>query len=309
MKPAALALFTLLFAAAPGEAAARRRDKEEAATADPIEAKSQTDFTAFSTPKKHWRLGPTSITYGLIKNGEIGLSPIALAFGLPNLSGKVTAIQSDRIDVSLEAAYFFYDFSRTSQANAAAILVPVGGTGSWTINPKNSLHFGGTWYIARMEGGLTPTQMGAGIEALTGANLSTDLIGALEDNGLGAYADANLTLYMARFAYERRLSDKSSLIFESNRFVSYGGLFASGVSADTESAEVDVGASVRVEASVPKNVPTLTSLSYQRNWERLHLRVGLPLPVTNDYAYTQAFELYWLLGPTVDGGRRRGRSD
>ncbi len=55
-------------------------------------------------------------------------------------------------------------------------------------------------------------------------------------------------------------------------------------------------ASARIRMPLRESIQALVSLSWQWSWRRFHLRLGLPLPPSNLFAYPQAVKLYWVLG-------------
>ena len=73
----------------------------------PIETQVNTDFTAWTPGKQHWRLGVMGIEDGLLSNVSIGIPVTALyIFGVPNFGAKVTAIQTPRFDASIQGSVF-----------------------------------------------------------------------------------------------------------------------------------------------------------------------------------------------------------
>jgi len=41
----------------------------------------------------------------------------------------------------------------------------------------------------------------------------------------------------------------------------------------------------------------MTTLAWQFDWPRVSLRLGIPIPPSNVFAYFQAFDLHVILGP------------
>ena len=63
--------------------------------------------------------------------------------------------------------------------------------------------------------------------------------------------------------------------------------------------ELQIGTTARFRTALGESLPALVTVSWQFSWERLHLRVGIPLTrgAPALFALPQAFRLYWVLGP------------
>ena len=263
-----------------------------------IEPRLNTDFTAWTPGKSHWRMGVMGIEYGLLTNASIGVpaTPVLL-LGVANARAKVTAIQTPTFDASLQGSLY-----QLRTRDYDLVVRPVGWTGSWLPREKFSLHFGHSWYLIGVEGVATPREIGTSLEVITGVDITSDLK-ALLGSGGGVYAGAELTLLQLRLGAEYHLNRRDSLIVTSNSFRWIRGLMAAGVALDGGAgSEVEVGGSLRFSEPLTGVMPAATTISWQFSWERFHLRLGLPWPISNLMAYPQALELFWLLGPRQENG-------
>ncbi len=294
-------LLFLAFASGPAEAGARRDARKAAAAAArqaqkgaPVDPKLLTDFTAYTTRPREWRIGPFDLQYGLLDNLSVGLNPLAFVVA-PNIGGKVTAIQTRRVDVAFKATYYQFNLDRLDAEGVTGrfAAAPLAWTASWMINEHFGLHGGSSHWLVKLDGGLSGKEISEGLAALLGTDISGDL-GASES---GLYGASNLALHQLNLAFDWRPTRRGSLILESNSYLLVTGVLSAGAQTVDEAndSEVSVGASVRLSQGL-KTVPNATSLAWQWSWPRFHLRVGIPLNPTNPFSYTQAFTLYWVLG-------------
>jgi len=263
----------------------------------PIEPKSLPDGTAYTIGTKTYRVGLVKQQVGLLDNLDLGVRVPLYALGLVNVHGKVTAIQTKRVDVSLDGEYIGASLDGFGVPDGRIRVYPVGWTASWMISKRFSLHGGTAWTVASAEGSLNAEQLAEGLEALTGADLSEELGGELS----GAYAGANMSLFQTRLQAEYRLNRRDSLVLRSNNWLYLNALVAAGVDTGGQQAqqgtEVQAGASARVRLPLTESLQALTTLSWQFSWRRAHLRLGIPVPLSNTFAWLQAVDFYVLLGP------------
>jgi len=260
------------------------------------------DFTAYTVQQGQWRVGLTRLDYGLLDNVSIGTSALFLLVG-PNGNAKVTAAETERLSFSLEGSYYA-PYSALLEnlsggeggSNITMRVTPVAWTGSWEISPKWSAHYGNTWTLGRVEGELTGGQIAELMGAVTGGGVDESIQDALGLETLYAGALGRFTLASSNFAVMWRRKENASFIFESNNYLWISGMVVGTVGQETEGAEVGAGVAAIFEQAL-ETVPSAVSLSWQRSWDRLNLRVGIPLTAGNPFAFTQAFQLYWLLGP------------
>jgi len=262
-----------------------------------LQPKAITDLTAYTVPKKTVKLGLVNQEYGLLENASVGTQLWTLALGIYTANAKVTAIQTPKLDASLEGGIFYYDANRVGLP-AIVTMTPIGWTGSWKVSDTFSAHFGHSWTMASVDGELSAAEIATALEPVLGADVSADLTAALGD-GTGAYAGANLTLVQARIAADWRLNRRDSVVVFANTYLFLTGIAAAGGSVEAEGAEIDVGASARFRLPLQESLTPAAGVSWQWSWERFHLRVGLPLSQGSGFllAIPCAFQAYWLLGP------------
>ncbi len=269
----------------------------------PIDTKVTTNGTAYTIGKGQARLGAVNQDFGLLHNTSIGTTLGLWPFYIPNAHTKITAIQTPKLDVALDAGWLYYDLDHLNIPNSTMTVTPVGWTGSWTPHQRVGVHAGTGWILASANGRLSAVQIAKGVYALTGANIKRDLVGALGNDG-GVYAGANLTMFQTRFGLEYRLNRRDAIVFRSTSWLGLRGLIAAGVAVNN-SADVDleIGGSARIHVPLRQELPSLTTLSWQWSWRRVQAKVGIPLPVWNYYAYVQAIDIVVLLGPERSSNR------
>ena len=258
----------------------------------PIDPKANPDGTAYTLGPRTWRLGLVNQQVGVLDNLDVGTRLPLWVLGVPNVGAKVNAIQTKRIDVALSGELLTASLVPLGVPEGRITVYPVGWKGSALLHERFSLHFGTAWTVATADGRLTGEQLSDAIEAATGAAVG-DVFG---DTG-GAYAGATLTLFQTQFMADYRLNRRDSIVLRSNNFLYLSGLLAAGAAADAgDGTEVEAGVSARVRVPLTEALPTLTTLSWQFSWRRANLRVGVPIPFNNTFAWLQAVDLYVLLG-------------
>jgi len=261
-----------------------------------IDPKVLTDLTAFTLDKKDWRLGLAKVEYGLLTNTQIGTTHVLYLLRVANAHAKVTAIQTPKLDVSLSAGWFYKDLGSLGLKGVDATITPISWTGSWTPHRRWGIHFGSDYTLASIDGKVNVEDIGNAIEEFTGANITKDLQKAVGKNS-GLYGGANLNLISTRFAVDYRINRRDSIIFASKTYVAVSGLLAAGAAVKVQGIDAELGASARLRVPLTETLPSLNSVSWQFSWEHFHLRLGIAVPVRNVYAYLQAVNIYWVLGP------------
>lgn len=262
----------------------------------PIDPRSNPDGTAYTLGTRTWRLGLVKQQVGVLDNLDIGTRLPLWAFGAANLHAKVNAVSVGRFDAALDGEIIAVPLGALGIPDGRMTVYPAGWTASGRVSDRFSVHGGTGWTVAKAEGRLGGEEIASAIAAVTGADISETLAKELGNTGL--YAGANLTLFQTRFQLEYRMNHRDSLVLRSNTWVYLDALVAAGV--DTEAGnggtEVQAGASARVRVPLTESIQSLTTLSWQFNWRRARLRVGLPLPLDNSFAWLQAVDFYVLLG-------------
>jgi len=261
----------------------------------PIEPKALPDGTAYTIGTRTYRVGLVKQQVGVLDNLDLGTRAPLWALGLVNVHGKVTAIQTKRVDVALDGEYINTSLDRFGVPDGRLTLYPVGWTASWMIGKRVSLHGGTGWMVASAEGQLDSAALGDGIAAVTGADIG-DVLGDELGQG-GVYGGANVSLFQTRFQAEYRLNRRDSIVLRSNNWLYLNALVAAGLASGTDQGtEVSAGASARVRVPLTDSLQALTTLSWQFSWRRANLRLGVPIPLNNTFAWLQAVDFYVLLG-------------
>ena len=259
----------------------------------PIDPKIPTDYSAYTLGRTHGRLGLFDQDFGLWDNLDVGTTGALFLLGVPNAHAKITAIQSETFDISVDGGWLGYNLEKNLGVPGGYLsVVPLGWTASWVASPKFSLHFGSAWLLADAQGEVSLDQLGEGLAMAIGADMSTELTEALEDGG-ALYAGANITITQARLAADYRLNRRDSIVFQSNTFVMLTGNLSGGYQTEDES--VRVGASAHIEKPLTDQLQGVVTVSWQFAWERWYLRVGLPIPTKTVPLLwiPQAVEFYW----------------
>jgi hypothetical protein len=269
----------------------------------PGDPRHQTDFSAFTIPQGQWRLGLSSLDYGLLENAQVGTNTLLWVVG-SNARAKVTAIETSDLAFSFQASTMsmhqaWLDAitgSTDDESTGAALLrvTPIGWRGSWSVSSKWSLHLGNTWTLGRLEGELTGEQIAGLIASVTGGAIDSGITDAMGASTLYAGALGKFNLAQSSFAVEWRRSRRDSLIFQSNSYLWVSGMVIGTVGTTSETGEVGAGAAATFE-QVLEGIPSAVSLSWQWSWQKCNLRLGIPLNPTNPFSTTQAITIYWLL--------------
>ena len=258
-----------------------------------IETKLPTDFSAYTLGRNHGRVGLFDQDFGLWTNVDVGTTAALFVLGVPNAHTKITAIQSETFDVAFDAAWHGYNLEKNLDVPGGDLtVVPLGWTASWVASPKFSLHFGSAWLLASARGEASLDQIGEGLAATLGADLSDELATTLQGGG-ALYAGANLSITQGRLAMDYRINRRDSVVLQANTFVLLTGDISGGYA--TEDETVEVGASAHIEKPLTDQLQGVITLSWQFAWERWYLRVGLPVPTKTVPLLwiPQAFEFYW----------------
>ncbi|MFT5679473.1 MAG: hypothetical protein ACI8RZ_000377 [Myxococcota bacterium] len=271
----------------------------------PGDPRRQTDFSAFTIDQGQWRVGLSSLDYGLLENTQIGTNTLLWAVG-SNARAKVTAIETEKLAFSFQGStvsvhQFWLDTitaasseDEESASSADLRVTPLSWRGSWSISPKWSVHYGNTWTLGRLSGELTGEQITGLIGAVTGGAIDSNITDAMGSSTLYAGAVGRFTLAQSNLAVEWRRSRRDSIIFQSNNYLWVSGMVIGTVGNTTETGEVGAGAAATFEQLL-ETLPSAVSLSWQWSFEKFNLRLGIPLDPSNPFSSTQAIKLYWLL--------------
>ncbi|MEN0065014.1 MAG: hypothetical protein AAGA48_22920 [Myxococcota bacterium] len=271
----------------------------------PIDPKARVAGTAYTVEQFNWKIGLLSQNFGLLDNVQIGTQALPLALGIPNVQGKITAIQTPKFDLAVDAGIYFAELGRFSNTLGfeegfdAALSAPrLGFWGSWVISKRLSLHFGAGAYFIGARGNVGLADLAAAIVTVAGADIEDELRAALGDS-TDVFANVNLGMPQARLAVDFRLNRRDSIVLSSNGFLALTGQFNAGADVKgSDGVDIEGGAYARVSTTLPDTFASFTTLSWQFDWRRVNLRVGIPLNPTNPIAYFQVFDLYLLLGPS-----------
>ncbi len=296
---AALAL--LVAPALSQEAPADLQWKDQA-----IAPKHIPDFTAYTIPEGVWRLGFTGIDYGLLDNFQVGTQVAPYLLGIVNFRAKVTAIQTPKLDVSLDGSLYMLSLSG-EDAEGQVRFIPLGWRASWLAHEQLGLHLGTAWYIGEASGQFPLTTLTDALIGALGVDMSGQLAALLGENDTEVYGGAQLSLTQLRLAADVRLNRRDTIILASNTYLSLRGRLDAGVELDDENLTAGVATTFVIPfqsedgASLSEAVPTITTLSWQFSWEHLHLRAGIGVlqqdsdPAVKLWTFTQAWKLYWLV--------------
>jgi hypothetical protein len=262
----------------------------------PIDPKANPDGTAYTIGAKTVRIGLVNQQIGLLDNLDVGTRVPLWALGVANVGGKVHAIQTKRIDVALSGELLSASLEPFGVPGGNIRVTPIGWRASGLLHRRFSVHGGTAWTIADASGSLRGPQLIDALESVTGADLGRTLGRELGDAGV--YGGATLTLFQTQLMADYRLNRRDSIVLRSNNYLYVQGLVAAGVDVGEQAngTEVEAGVSARVKVPLTESVPTLTTLSWQMQWRRAALRVGVPLPLRNTFAWLQAVDFYVLLG-------------
>jgi hypothetical protein len=266
---------------------------------EPSTESEWTDYSADTLGSGKIRLGLLHQEIGILGNLQVSTSTLAWVVGFANASGKVKAIDTERLDLSLELSGFSYNLERLGVPEGIATARPLGWTLSWNISPRWDLHIGSTSTHVELTGQVTLDQVGESLTQVLAVDLGPELEDLLDDAG-SVYGGVSLDLDRALLAAEYRWSPKSSVVLISRTYVGLEGRVDAGL-GNTEDG-VSVGAAAHFNLPLSDWLDSVTSISYQHSWERLHLRLGLVMPssvieglVIPPGGRLQALSISWLL--------------
>ncbi|RME27873.1 MAG: hypothetical protein D6798_03680 [Deltaproteobacteria bacterium] len=250
------------------------------------------------------RLGLVTQAWGVLDNVDIQTRSALFLVGAPNLSTKVTAVQTPPFDLALRAGVWTVDLSRFDTAGDLSLRVlPVGWTGSLTLSDRVSVHLGTTWDVLHAEGAFTVEELITGLATTTGAEVDPAVLEVIDEfDGQGELvAAADLVLTRNLLGAELRFNRRDSLVLFIDAATTLQGTLRAGYrveQADTGGTTAEIGTAARLRVPLRDAVSAIGSLSWQFSWERTRLRVGLPLPLGGNAALAlpQAVSLYWVLG-------------
>jgi hypothetical protein len=301
MSTALILLFAAhtALAAGPDGAAPETGRRKHAA----IDYRHQLDFTAYTLPRRTWRIGFTHLDYGLWENVSIGTSPL-LNIVAPNARLKVTAIQRGRWEASLQAGITRVNSEILGGAAADVTgldihAVPARWTLSWAPHERWGLHLGNTWTVYRLSGEVTGEALGNIMGTVIGSESGGDEIGGALGASTYAGADVVVNTLSSNTAVEYRLNRRDSIVLQSVNNVYVDGLLAATAGGGSEAVQAGVGVGAKIEVDPSKVLGTTTSIAWQWSWKRANLRLGIPLS-KNPLGFVQAVQLYWLLGPVPE---------
>ncbi len=305
-----LALLTTLALAQTPEGWTIADPPEERWQDQEIDRKVLLEGTAYTPAKGKLRLGPFKQSWAVLDNLELSTNAALFAVAVPNAALKVRAIQTEPVDLSLQAGIYSMDLGLLAGIDdGQARLMPLGFTASWAASRHLGLHLGSTWNLLRLRGELSTEQIGDSIALATGTELDPEILAALReiDDGTDLFAQADFSLVQSNLTADWRLNRRDSLVFRSATFTRLDGNVFAGVqtvSDEEGGAEVEAGPAARVTVPLGEHISALVSLSWQLSWERFHLRLGIPLQTGGTWAAAipQAVSIYWLLGPI--GGKK-----
>ena len=270
------------------------KERRQAWRQAPIDPAYESDFSAYTIGKKRVRTGLMNLDYGVLDNLQVGTAPVLDLLRVYNLHGKVTAIQTQRVDLSFEATGMFWDGSWGADQESLAITAwPLMATGSWMISERFSLHLGYRWDNLDVTGNFDSEDLVRGISSVLGIDLGDELYESLEDKG-SFYGGGRLTLGQSRLALDCRLNRRDSLILQVWRYNTLNARIDAGAAVDEG---VEAGAAVHIQQPLEGVFAATSSIAYQLTLPRIRLRVGIPISGPDALPtmwLPQAFELYWL---------------
>lgn len=269
----------------------------------PADPYYETDFTAFTLPPKHVRLGVTSLDVGILDNFQIGTSPL-LFFFTPNVHGKVTMIEHKKFSLALQSAFLYVpNVALADGLSVGAVSYPLEFKASWVARPKWSLHLGLRVENIEATGSFGLGDLAGLLGSTLGADLTQTLQSALSDSG-SLYGGAHLTLLQNKFAFDYRLNRRDSIVFQYQGYTHLNARIDAGY--ENTGGNLNVGASAKISQPLNDLLLGNNTLSWQFSWEHNVLRVGIPLTFQKDGSkvpiqpFFQAFEYYHLFGKTSD---------
>ncbi len=295
------ALLSLPAAAVPGDppdlpdwSELDGKERRKAWRQAPYDPDYESSFSAYTIGKKNLRVGLWNLDYGLLDNADVGTAPLLNLLGVYNIHGKVTAIQTQRIDLAFEATGMYWAGSwGVDQESLAVTAWPMMATGSWMITDRFSLHLGYRWDNVDVHGTFDSEDLVRALASSLGVDLGDELYKALDGQG-AFYGGGRLTLGQSRIAMDFRLNRRDSIVFQNWRYNTLNARIDAG--ADVNSS-TSAGAAVHINQPLTDVFSGTSSIAYQMTLPRLRVRVGLPIPGSDAMPtqwLPQAFELYLL---------------
>ena len=273
----------------------RGKERRQAWRHGPIDPGYESDFSAYTVGHKRLRAGLMNLDYGLLDNLQVGTAPMLDLLAVYNLRGKVTAIQTERIDLAFEAQGLFWNGSwGDDQEDLSITAYPLMATGSWAISQRFSLHLGYRWDNVELHGNFDSEDLVYALTSALGVDLGDEIYGALEGKG-AFYGGGRLTLGQSRLALDCRLNRRDSIIVQVWRYNTLNARIDAGAAFDEQTS---AGAAVKIQQPLEGVFASSSSIAYQLTLPRFRVRVGLPISGPDALPtlwLPQAFELYWLI--------------
>jgi hypothetical protein len=280
--------------ATPDLSGMKGKERRQAWRQAPIDPAYETSFSAYTIGARDVRLGLMNIDYGVLDNLQVGTAPVLDLLRVYNLHGKVTAIQTQRVDLAFEATGMFWDGNWGEDQESIAITAwPLMATGSWMISERFSLHLGYRWDNVDVTGSFDSEDLVRGMTSVLGIDLGDELYEALDDKG-NFYGGGRLTLGQSRLAVDCRLNRRDAIILQVWRYNTLNARIDAGAAVDEG---VEAGAAVHIQQPLEGVFAATSSIAYQLTLPRLRVRVGIPISGADTLPtmwLPQAFELYWL---------------
>ena len=105
----------------------------------PIDPRSETDFTAYTLDPRKFRLGVFNLDMGVFDNFQIGITPLLYLILAPNVHAKATVIDQGKFAMSLQAGWLHFS---PGTYPVTLVSYPITLQASWMVKPKWSLHGG-----------------------------------------------------------------------------------------------------------------------------------------------------------------------
>jgi hypothetical protein len=270
------------------------KERRQAWRQAPIDPAYEPDFSAYTVGQRRLRVGLMNLDYGLLDNLQLGTAPALDMLKIYNLRGKVTAVQTERIDIGVQAQGLFWNGSWGEDQESLAVSAwPITATGSWMISERFSLHLGYRWETLDLRGSFDSEDLVRALSTTIGVDLGDEIYDALEDKGT-FYGGGRVSLGQSRLAVDWRISRRDSVVFQAWRYntlnarIDAGGELGEGLEA---------GAAVAIQRPLEGVLAATSSVAYQMTLPRLRLRVGIPISGPDALPtmwLPQAFELCWL---------------
>ncbi len=237
----------------------------------PINPRSESDFTAYTMPKGHVKLGLVNLDWGALSNVHVGTAPALFLVGYQNVHVKITAIQSPSFDLSI--------FSGIGRLNRTfgeipfkAIAYPVDVTGSILASDNISFHGGLGAQNFEISSEIGLNTLAEGLGAIAGTDVLGDLQAGEQGTG-GLYGGGHVSLVQPHLAADYRFNGRHSLIYQWRGTTWLGARLDAGYEAGDSG--VQVGVAARIRTSLKEQAIGTHTVSWQRSGERWHLRLGI----------------------------------